>query len=95
MSSIDKVKVGETTYDVSPGATGTLNGYSSNDNGTPPAWTEVDPISTSDTNSGIFGKLTAMVKNVRWLYNKLGTTDFSAAGGGAASRTHCPLSRVI
>ena len=36
MSSIDKVKVGDTTYDVSPSASGTLNGYTSNDNGTPP-----------------------------------------------------------
>ena len=36
MASIDKVKVGDTTYDVSPSATGTLNGYTSNDNGTPP-----------------------------------------------------------
>lgn len=82
MSTVDKVKVGDTTYGVSPSSSGTLNGYVSNDNGTPPAWTEVDSISTSDTNSNIFGKLTAMVKNVRWLYNKLGTTDFSAVGGG-------------
>lgn len=36
MSTVDKVKVGDTTYDVSPGATGSLNGYVSNDNGTPP-----------------------------------------------------------
>ena len=36
MASIDKVKVGETTYDVSPSKDGTLNGYTSNDNGTPP-----------------------------------------------------------
>ena len=36
MSSIDKVKVGDTTYDVSPSKDGTLNGYTSNDNGTPP-----------------------------------------------------------
>ena len=36
MSSIDKVKVGDTTYDVSLSASGTLNGYASNDNGTPP-----------------------------------------------------------
>ena len=36
MSSIDKVKVGDTTYDVSPSASGTLHGYTSNDEGTPP-----------------------------------------------------------
>ena len=36
MASVDKVKIGDTTYDVSPGSLGTLNGYTSNDNGTPP-----------------------------------------------------------
>ena len=36
MSSVDKVKVGEQTYDVSPGKDGTLNGYTSNDSVTPP-----------------------------------------------------------
>ena len=80
MSSIDKVKVGDTTYDVSPSASGTLDGYTSNDNGTPPAWDEVSAISSGDTNSSIFGKLTSMVKNVRWLYGKLGTSDFSVSG---------------
>lgn len=81
MSSIDKVKVGDTTYDVSPSASGTLDGYTSNDNGTPPAeWGEVNVISTSDTNSSIFSKLTGMVRNVRWLYSKLGTEDFSGTG---------------
>ena len=80
MASIDKVKVGETTYDVSPSSTGTLNGYTSNDNVTPPAWDEVDTIASSDTNSSIFSKLTTMVKNVRWLYVKLGNDDFSGTG---------------
>ena len=36
MASIDKVKVGDTTYDVSLGAAGTLSGYTSSDNVTPP-----------------------------------------------------------
>ena len=80
MSSIDKVKVGDTTYDVSPSKDGTLNGYTSNDEGTPAEWGEVNVISTSDTNSSIFSKLTGMVRNVRWLYAKLGTEDFSGTG---------------
>ena len=85
MASIDKVKVGQTTYNVSPSATGTLNGYTSNDNGTPPAWTDVSTIASSDTNSSIFSKLTTMVKNVRWLYSKLGTEDFSITGSDTVS----------
>ena len=35
MSSLDKVKIGSTTYDISPSKNGTLTGYSSNDQ-TPP-----------------------------------------------------------
>lgn len=36
MASVDKVKVGDTTYDVSLGASGILNGFTSSDNVTPP-----------------------------------------------------------
>ena len=79
MASVDKVKLGEVTYDVSPSATGTLNGFSSGDNVTP-AWSEVNTISSGDTNSTIFSKLTTMVKNVRWLYAKLGNEDLSTTG---------------
>ena len=80
MASVDKVKISDTTYDVSPSATGTLNGYTSGDSTSPSNWSSVDVISTSDTNSSIFNKITTMVQNVRWLYTKLGNDDFSDAG---------------
>ena len=80
MASVDKVKISDTTYDVSPSATGTLNGYTSGDSTSPSSWSSVDVISTSDTNSSIFNKITTMVQNVRWLYNKLGNDDFSDTG---------------
>ena len=85
MASVDKVKVGDTTYDVSPSKDGTLNGYTSGDSSTPTSWTSVSAITTSDTNATIFSKLTSMVKNVRWLYTKLGTADFSATGSDTVS----------
>ena len=80
MASVDKVKVADTTYDVSPSKDGTLNGYTSGDSTSPSSWGNVDAITTSDTNSGIFNKITTMVRNIRWLYNKLGTVDISATG---------------
>ena len=80
MASVDKVKISDTTYDVSPSATGTLNGYTSGDSASPSSWSSVDVISTSDTNSSIFNKITTMVQNVRWLYTKLGNDDFSDTG---------------
>ena len=85
MASVDKVKVGDTTYDVSLGASGTLNGFTSSDNVTPPDWSDVSTVSSGDTNSTIFSKLTTMVKNVRWLYNKLGTVDISSTGSNTIS----------
>ena len=85
MASVDKVKVGDTTYDVSPSKDGTLNGYTSGDSSTPTSWTSVSAITTSDTNATLFSKLTSMVKNVRWLYTKLGTADFSATGSDTVS----------
>ena len=80
MASVDKLKVGDTTYDVSLNADGTLSGYVSNDNISPSAWIEADSISAEDINSSIFSKLTGMVRNIRWLHIKLGTEDFSSVG---------------
>lgn len=80
MASVDKVKVGSTSYDISPSKDGTLNGFTSNDAASPSSWTATDVVAASDSNSTIFSKITTMIKNVRWLYSKLGTTDFSATG---------------
>ena len=80
MAIIDKIKVGSTTYDVSPSATGTLNTtgttkFSSSDvaQGSATSWTSVDTMSTSDNHATLFTKITQMAKNVRYLYNVLGT----------------------
>ena len=80
MASVDKIKVGSTSYNISPSKDGTLTGFTSNDAASPTAWSNTSTITTSDSNATIFSKITTMIKNVRWLYNKLGTTDFSATG---------------
>ena len=80
MASVDKIKVGSTSYNISPAKDGTLTGFTSNDAASPTAWSAADAITTSDSNATIFSKITTMIKNVRWLYSKLGTTDFSATG---------------
>ena len=80
MAIIDKIKVGSTTYDVSPSAAGTLNTtgttkFASSDvaQGSATSWTNVDAMSTSDNHATLFTKITQMAKNVRYLYNVLGT----------------------
>ena len=62
-----------------------MNGYTSNDNVTPLTWDDVSTISSGDTNSSIFTKLAGMVRNVRWLYSKLGNTDISSIGDGTVT----------
>ena len=102
MAIIDKIKVGSTTYDVSPSATGTLNTagstkFSSSDvaQGSATGWTNVNQITTADNHATLFTKITQMAKNVRYLYNVLGT-GFSTGstvkgqidGKAAANHSH-------
>lgn len=76
-SVVNQIKVGSTTYDIKP----YLNSATSGDSTTANEWTAVDEaITTSDSYDTVFNKVTKMVKNVRYLYNKLGTTDFSGIG---------------
>ena len=102
MAIIDKIKVGSTTYDVSPSASGTLNTtgttkFASSDvaQGSATGWTNVNQITTSDNHATLFTKITQMAKNVRYLYNVLGT-GFSTGstvkgqidGKAAANHSH-------
>ena len=102
MAIIDKIKVGSTTYDVSPSATGTLNTtgttkFASSDvaQGSATGWTNVDQMTTADNHATLFTKITQMAKNVRYLYNVLGT-GFSTGstvkgqidGKAAANHSH-------
>ena len=80
MPSISKIKAIGNTYNLSPSNEGTLTGYTSGDEVSPNNWVQVNAISSTETNGSIFSKLTTMVRNVRYLYNKLGTADFSATG---------------
>lgn len=95
MASVGKVKIGSNTYDISPSKDGTLIGYTSNDAASPSAWTATDVISTSDSNSSIFSKVTTMVKNIRWLYKKLGTTDFSSTGQSTVTSALASLQTTV
>ena len=101
MPNVDHVRVGSTSYDISPSPTGTLatgtGGFSSSDvaQASATSWTNVDQITTSDNHASIFTKITQMVKNVRYLYNVLGT-GFSTGstvknqidGKAAANHSH-------
>lgn len=81
MASVNKVKVETDIYDISPSPSGTLdtttanNKFESSDvaQGSATSWTNVDPLAATETNKSIFTKITQMIKNIRFLYNIIGS----------------------
>lgn len=51
--------------------------FTSGDSATATSWSSVSTISTGETHSSLLRKISTMIKNVRYLYNLLGTTDIS------------------
>lgn len=49
------------------------------------SWTSVPMIESGEKHKSIFNKFTTMVKNIRYLYNMLGTTDISSIGSGTVT----------
>lgn len=103
MASINKVKVKTDIYDISPSPNGILdtttanNKFESSDvaQGSATSWTNVDPLAATETNKSIFTKITQMIKNVRFLYNIIGsgfttsnTIKKAIDGKAAANHTH-------
>ena len=84
MAQVDKVQVQSTTYDIAQSASATFAG-TSNDNTAPSSWTDVDKLVSGETNGSIFTKISKMFSNIRWLYNQLGTTDYSGTGASTVS----------
>lgn len=103
MASINKVKVKTDVYDISPSPNGILdttttnNKFESSDvaQSSATGWTDVDPLAATETNKSIFTKITQMIKNVRFLYNIIGsgfttsnTIKKAIDGKAAANHTH-------
>lgn len=59
--------------------------FTSADSTTEPSWTDVPKLESGEKHSLIFNKISTMFKNIRYLYNILGTTDISAIGDGTAT----------
>lgn len=59
--------------------------FVSNDTTSPTAWTDVAVLSTNEKHASLFNKVSTMLKNVRWIYKKLGTTDISKIGDGTVT----------
>ena len=89
MSSICRLNISNTLYEISPSPDGILDNtkYVSNDKSNTTEYSNVDPITTTETNSSIFSKITTMISNIRYIWNnvldlitRVGTLE-SAQGG--------------
>lgn len=54
--------------------------YASGDAENPTAWSSVTVITSGPSLGTLLNRITTMIKNVRWLYARLGTTDISSLG---------------
>jgi len=59
--------------------------FTSGDAESPTEWTEVDVLTSGLPIKTLFNRISTMIKNVRWLYSKFGTTDISSIGGGTVT----------
>ena len=84
---IDKARISNTLYEISPSPDGILDNtkYVSNDKSNTTEYINVDPITTTETNSSIFSKITTMVRNIRYIWSRIGTTDISSIGDSITS----------
>jgi len=73
--------------------------FTSYDDLSPTQFNYVPLLSNGEKHSSLFSKISTMFKNIRWLYNILGTTDISAIGNGtitgAISALNNNLSKLI
>ena len=59
--------------------------FTSKDSTSSTAWTNVSTLTSHETHSSLFNKISTMFKNVRYLYKLLGKTDISAIGDGTVT----------
>lgn len=69
--------------------------FTSGDAESPTEWTEVDVLTSGLPIKTLFNRISTMIKNVRWLYSKLGTTDISSIGGGTVTGAISSLNSKI
>jgi len=69
--------------------------FTSGDAASPTSWTAVSVLTNGLTIKVLFNRISTMIKNVRWLYSKLGTTDISSIGGGTVTGAISSLNSKI
>lgn len=69
--------------------------FTSYDDLSPTQFNYVPLLSSGEKHSSLFSKISTMFKNIRWLYNILGTTDISVIGNGTITGAISTLNRTF
>lgn len=69
--------------------------FTSEDTTTPSGWANFDPFKSGETFKTLFGKISTIGRNLRWLYKMLGTTGISDIGNGTVTGALDELNRKI
>lgn len=59
--------------------------FTSGDDASPTGWADIGVVASGEKHSSLWRKMSLAVKNLRYLYKMLGTTDISAIGGGTVT----------
>lgn len=59
--------------------------FTSDDMANPTNYTDVNLLTSGETHSSLFNKVSTMFKNIRYLFKMLGTTDISSIGDGTTT----------
>lgn len=59
--------------------------FASDDVANPTEYTDVEVLKSGEKHSSLFGKISTMFKNIRYIYKMLGTTDISSIGNGTVT----------
>ena len=69
--------------------------FSSGDSTNPTGWAEIVAVASGETHASMFRKFSLAVKNLRYLYKMLGSTDISAIGDGTVTGGLHSVSQVV
>lgn len=84
------------TYQTKTGDTANnIISFSSGDSANPTGWADIVTVESGETHASLFRKFSLAVKNLRYLYKMLGTTDISSVGDGTVTGVLSVVSQVV
>lgn len=69
--------------------------FSSGDSANPTGWDDIVTVESGETHASLFRKFSLALKNLRYLYKMLGTTDISSVGDGTVTGVLSVVSQVV